>query len=80
MKTINLGLFVGAVYQFEYTNHRDDTEMRTATFLDYQIVGDGHEDYYPAGTHCFLMIAHDRNDAYRSFAVDKINFETWRKI
>jgi len=80
LKTCNIELFPGATYQFEYTNHRDVTEMRTATFRNFQIVGEGHDDYYPVGTHCFLMIAHDRNGAYRSFAVNNIDFSTWRKV
>ena len=80
LKTCNIEIFPGAVYQFEYTNHRDETELRTATFKHFQIIGEGHERYYPAGTHCFYMIAHDRNDHARSFAISNIDFSTWKKI
>jgi len=80
MATKILELFVGATYHFEYTNHRGNVEMRTATFEDYQIYNEAVHGYYPAGTHCFLMIAHDRGDAKRSFAVKNINFDTWRKV
>lgn len=80
IKTRNIKIIPDATYTFEYTNHRGVTAIRTATFINFQIVGEGNEDYYPAGTHCFLMMAHDRNNAYRSFAVDNINFATWKKL
>lgn len=78
MKMKQLGLFIGATYSFEYTNHRDVTATRIATLLDAQF--GAVEGYYPTPRLLFLMSAHDRDGAPRSFDPTKINFDTWRAI
>lgn len=75
---IRLSIIPGADYEFEYTNHADETEMRLAKFIDMHF--GAVEPYYPTPRILFHMSAYDRGGAYRSFDPTKINFETWRKI
>ena len=76
---IMLGLFVGRTFMFDYTDHHGELGQRVATFKDVEIIGSGNA-YYPKGTVCFRMSAHDRDMADRSFAIEKIDFETWRAV
>lgn len=73
-----LKLYPGAVYSFEYTNHRDVTETRIATFIDVHF--GAVEGFYPTPRILFYMEAGDRKGAPRSFDPAKINFDTWRQI
>ena len=72
---ISLGLFVGASYQFEYTNHRGETAMRFVTFRDLQY--GTILPYYPEPTWLLLCDDHSKDGAPRSFALNKINVATW---
>jgi hypothetical protein len=72
-----LKLFPGADYEFEYTNHAGETELRKAQFIDahFGLV----EGYYPTSRLLFHMFAYDRQ-AERSFDPANINFATWRQL